>query len=169
MEEFQTGLNAALGLSVGYSVRNKLLKQQTENAVKAYRIQSEKDLFTNVLKSAGYNLNIFVTEEEKIVELPRYHLFDKQTNFYLLKNKNFTIQYDYEYLKNDLNILTLSFDLWKQQQLDEAIEVAKREFTAEEVRKIIAQYPERYLVEPEKIKTYIPINTQAKNEVIMFK
>ncbi|MDR5610237.1 MULTISPECIES: hypothetical protein [unclassified Arsenophonus] len=39
MEEFQTGFNAALGLTAGYSVRNKLLKQQTENAVKAYRIK----------------------------------------------------------------------------------------------------------------------------------
>ncbi|HGJ5874317.1 MAG TPA: C80 family cysteine peptidase [Arsenophonus apicola] len=167
MEEFQTGLNAALGLQAGYSVRNKLLKQQTASALKADKIENEKDLFINVLKPAGFNLSISVSEEEKIVELPCYHLFDKQTNLYLLKNKQSSIQYDLEYLKKDLSFLSLSVNLWKQQQLEQVIEASKRKFTAEEVRKIIAQYPERYLVEPAKLKTYIPINAEGDNEVLM--
>ncbi|WGL96604.1 hypothetical protein [Arsenophonus nasoniae] len=164
-EEWETGFRAILGLQPDYSVRNKLLKQQTYSEIKEYKIEKEKKLFTELLKPSGYNLSIVVDEDEQVSELPLYHLFDKKTNLYLFKNKN--VQYDLEALKHNFNILTLPINLWKQQQIDNIIQINKRKFTAEEIKKIFHQYPDRYEVEVDKIKTYIPLQSIATNEIIL--
>lgn len=166
-EELDTGFRSILGLSPEYSVRNKLLEQQTYREIKAYKVEQEKKLFEELLKTTGYNLSIIVDEDQQITELPLYHLFDNKTNLYLFKVNNKNIQYDLEALKNDFNLLSLPINLWKQQQVGDVMEIYKRKFTAEEIKKIINQYPDRYQVEVAKIKTYISLRNISTNEVIL--
>ncbi|HGJ5878917.1 MAG TPA: C80 family cysteine peptidase [Arsenophonus nasoniae] len=134
-EEWETGFRAILGLQPDYSVRNKLLKQQTYSEIKEYKIEKEKKLFTELLKPSGYNLSIVVDEDEQVSELPLYHLFDKKTNLYLFKNKNKNVQYDLEALKHNFNILTLPINLWKQQQIDNIIEINKKNLLQKKLKR----------------------------------
>ncbi|WP_406933498.1 calcium-binding protein, partial [Arsenophonus nasoniae] len=166
-ETLQVGFAAALGLQFQSSVRNKLLKQQTESAIKAYRQQQEKDFFQQLLRPHDFNLSIFITETELVEELPLYYLFDKINNTYLSKHKDSLSKYTFDYLRNNLDIATLSINLWKQQQIDDTIEITSRKFTKEEVEKIIQQYPNRYQVQVAKIKTYIPNSSIASDEILI--
>ncbi|WP_180560233.1 C80 family cysteine peptidase [Arsenophonus endosymbiont of Apis mellifera] len=167
-EKFQLAIGSILGLQPSYSIQNKLLQQQTAAQLRLYRQQNEANFFKQVLQPAGYNLSIFRLEEENIAELPLYHLFDNHNNRYLTAKKYYDYQYDLQYLKHDLDILSLPLNLWKQQHIDETLESIKRKFTKQEVEKIIAQHPNRYQIELTKIKTYIPVSYQPSDEIILF-
>ncbi|WGL97291.1 C80 family cysteine peptidase [Arsenophonus sp. aPb] len=167
-EKFQLAIGSILGLRPIYSIQNKLLQQQTASQLKLYRQQNEENFFKQVLQPAGYNLSIIRQEEENIAELLLYHLFDNHNNRYLTEQKYNHYQYDLQYLKHDLNIVSLPLNLWKQQHLDEVLETIKRKFTKQEIEKIIAQHPNRYQIELAKIKTYIPVSYQPSDEIILF-
>ncbi|MFS1563463.1 MAG: hypothetical protein ACL7AX_07730 [Candidatus Arsenophonus phytopathogenicus] len=67
-----------------------------------------------------------------------------------------------------LNIFSNSaITLWINEAIDHEIEQNKRRFAEQEVRLILQQFPDRYDIEPVKIKEYIPHSQIATNDTIL--
>lgn len=162
-EEFETGLRAALGLNLTYSVQNKLQQYQVADSFKQALFAKQRNQFEDILKPSGYNLHFYIEEAQQAEELPYFHLIDKRTDEYI-------VYHELEYLtvQKYLTLFSNSIvTLWLNDKIDFEIEQNKRRFSEQEVRLILQQYPNRYNVESVKIKQYISASYSATDEIIL--
>jgi Ca2+-binding RTX toxin-like protein len=162
-EEFETGLQAALGLNLSYVIKNRLQQHQIADTFQRALLEKQRNQFEDILKPAGYNLHFYIEEAQQVEELPYFHLIDKQTNEYI-------VDQDIEELiiAKNTNLFSNSVTtLWTTDNIDFAIEQNKRRFSEAEVKLILRQFPHRYEVDRVKIKEYIPTSYVATEEIIL--